>query len=146
MRNCVKMLSMMLLAVSMGCLAACSEPTDAELLVGHWTLEGATETVSRTPGGTEVNDLPGFEGQTMDLYADNVCCRVDRGDSTLCRWFLAEGRQLLFSNGETVTEDYQIDDLTDERLALSHAYIYHDSLADTRVQCLYQYEYTKTKN
>ena len=134
---------MLLLVPMAASVCSCSEPTVSDMLVGRWVLETATETVSQTPGAVEVNDLPGFEGQTLELSENGVCRRVDRTDTILCEWYLAAGNKLLLVKDNIVSEDYDIYGLTNELLGLSHAYISYDSTTAVRTHCLYKFKYRK---
>ena len=139
-----KTVKIMLLLAAV-CLVACTQPTDAELLEGKWSLTRAYETVNSGSAAPVVNDLDGYVGQTMELAEDGTCCRTDRGEEWFCLWFLSADRHLVFADtaDNHVLEDYAIDELTKERLVCGNSYSYFDSLTGVRTYYAYTFEYDK---
>lgn len=142
MKNCVKMLVMLLLVPLVNCLTGCS-PSAEEMLIGRWKLECAIERMSdETNGEVRYDTLQGYDQQEMTFMDDANCIVVDRGDTTLYRWSLTSGDTLVLWN-ERWAEDYAINQLTKQRLVYSDTYRYYDSTLNKQYNYKYRFEYKK---
>ncbi|MBR4738404.1 MAG: hypothetical protein IK058_00195 [Bacteroidales bacterium] len=136
MKNTFKVL---MLAAAMA-LTGCTSAT-ADLLIGSWRLDQATETVT-TADSTVTHPREGYDNFRLEIMEEGVCAMIDRGDTVFYLWDLS-GDDTLVLYRQGWAEDYTIDELTKHRLVYSDSYSVHDSVTGRRTDYTYTFDYSK---
>ena len=122
-------------------LAGCAW-TDEGKLVGRWGTDCVIETVTMQGGNTvSVDTMPGYSSQVVEFMDGDLCLVIDRGDTAFYHWSLNDKTLALFREGWA--EDYQVEELTRERLVYSDTYSHLDSVTGFYMFYTYTFKYNK---
>lgn len=126
-------------------MTACSDPTNAELLLGSWKMDRAYETVSSTGQGSVVNDLPSTDVRYIRFDEDGLCIIKEGNDKYYYDWYLSDETELLLVpvNSTTIQLNYTISQLDKVRLVYGNQYSELDSASGARTIHTYTFEYKK---